>query len=89
MTRHLHHEIDIVSAFCLVDFLSFIRQCFDTLSPNSEFFPNWHIEKLVYELDLVRLGQSRRLIYRRVSRHGEELQARSPAEILVEFREAA
>jgi len=43
-------------------FLSFIRKCFHTLSPNSEFLPNWHIDRLAYELDLVRLGQNPRLV---------------------------
>ena len=60
--RSLDQEIDIVGLMCRVDFLSFIRKCFHTLSPNSEFLPNWHIDRLAYELDLVRLGQNPRLV---------------------------
>jgi len=63
MTRHFRdHEIDIVSVICRLDFLSFVRKCFHTLSPNAEFLPNWHIDRLAYELDLVRLGQNPRLV---------------------------
>jgi hypothetical protein len=47
---------------CRVDFISFIRKCFHTLSPNSEFLMNWHIENLAFELEPVWLGHKTRLI---------------------------
>jgi len=60
--RSLDQEIDIVGFICRIDFLSFIRKCFHTLSPNSEFLENWHIDNLAFELEPVRFGQKTRLI---------------------------
>jgi hypothetical protein len=60
--RSLDQEIDIVGFICRIDFLSFIRKCFHTLSPNSQFLENWHIDNLAFELEPVRFGQKTRLI---------------------------
>jgi hypothetical protein len=57
------HETDIIiDAICRLDFVSFTRNCFRTLSPNSEFLMNWHIELLAFHLEQVRRGTQKRLI---------------------------
>jgi hypothetical protein len=51
------HETDlIIDAICRLDFVSFVRNCFRTLSPNSKFLMNWHIELLAFHLEQVRRG---------------------------------
>lgn len=40
---------------------SFARKAFATVSPGEPFFANWHLEALCHHLELVRLGQIRRL----------------------------
>ena len=46
---------------CQLDLASFIRKCFQTLEPNSEFLPNWHIHAIAYQLEQVRRGNIKRL----------------------------
>jgi predicted phage terminase large subunit-like protein len=58
----LNSTIEIVNAACRDDFVSFIRKCFDILSPGSTFLPNWHICALAYHLEQVRLNKITRLI---------------------------
>ena len=49
------HETDIIiDTICRLDFVSFVRNCFRTLSPNSKFLMNWHIELLAFHLEQVR-----------------------------------
>lgn len=52
---------NVTDVVCRLDFASFIRRCFRTLHPNSEFLPNWHIYALAYRLEQVRLGKNKRL----------------------------
>jgi predicted phage terminase large subunit-like protein len=51
-----------LDAISRTDFPSFIRRCYHTLSPGSPFLMNWHILALAHELELIRLGKSKRLI---------------------------
>ena len=54
--------IEILNAACRDDFVSFIRRCFEFLSPSSSFQANWHICSLAYHLEQVRLNKITRLI---------------------------
>jgi hypothetical protein len=51
-----------LNAIIRLDFESFIRKCFQTLSPGQTFVPSWPTEALAYQLDRVRRGEIRRLI---------------------------
>ena len=55
-------SIELVNAACRDDFVSFIRKCFEILSPGTSFQANWHIYALAYHLEQVRLGKIKRLI---------------------------
>jgi predicted phage terminase large subunit-like protein len=59
--QFLAYDTDIVDAICRLDFVSFIRKCFHTLSPNTELLMNWHIYALAYQLEQVRCGKIKRL----------------------------
>ena len=52
----------VLNAICRTDFVSFTRKAFHTLSPNSSFSMNYHIEAIAYHLELVRRGKIKRLI---------------------------
>ena len=52
----------VLNAICRTDFVSFTRKAFHTLSPNSGFSMNYHIEAIGYHLELVRQGKIKRLI---------------------------
>jgi predicted phage terminase large subunit-like protein len=52
---------NVTDIICRIDFASFIRKCFQTLEPNSEFLPNWHIYALAYRLEQVWRGKVKRL----------------------------
>ena len=52
----------VLDAICRTDFVSFTQKAFHTLSPNSGFSMNYHIEAIAYHLELVRLGEIKRLI---------------------------
>ena len=54
----------VLDAICRTDFVSFTQKAFHTLSPNSGFSMNYHIEAIAYHLELVRLGEIKRLIDR-------------------------
>ena len=58
ITRTTRNVTDVV---CQLDLASFIRKCFQTLEPNSEFLPNWHIHAIAYQLEQVRRGKIKRL----------------------------
>jgi hypothetical protein len=58
ITRTTRNVTDVV---CQIDLASFIRKCFQTLEPNSEFLPNWHIHAIAYQLEQVRRGKVKRL----------------------------
>ena len=47
---------------CRLDFVSFIEAVFNLLNPGRPFFMNWHIRRLAYHLEQVRLGRIKRLI---------------------------
>jgi predicted phage terminase large subunit-like protein len=51
-----------VNAACRKDLVSFVRKCFHVLSPSAIFYMNWHICAIAYCLELVRLGNIKRLI---------------------------
>jgi len=44
------------------DFYSFIERAFYEINPETQFLPNWHIEKIAQELEECRLGNTKRLI---------------------------
>jgi predicted phage terminase large subunit-like protein len=52
----------VLEAICRTNFVSFTQKAFYTLSPNSSFSMNYHIEAIAYHLELVRLGKIKRLI---------------------------
>ena len=58
ITRTPRNVTDVI---CQIDLASFIRGCFQTLEPNSEFLPNWHIHALAFRLEQVRRGDVKRL----------------------------
>jgi len=63
------HDRDILNALLRQDLLSFTAKCFGWLSPSQPFTPGWHLEALAWHLELVRLGQIRRLIITLPPRH--------------------
>jgi predicted phage terminase large subunit-like protein len=52
----------VLNAICRTDFVSFTQKAFHTLSPNSSFLMNYHIEAIARHLELVRQGKIKRLI---------------------------
>jgi predicted phage terminase large subunit-like protein len=52
----------VLDAICRTDFVSFTQKAFHTLSPNSGFSMNYHIQAIAHHLELVRLGKIKRLI---------------------------
>ena len=44
------------------DLYAFAQRCFHELNPATEFFPNWHIEAILSELEACRRGEITRLI---------------------------
>jgi len=53
---------DLVQHLLANDFPTFIRMCFKTLNPGSNFEDNWHILAIAWHLEQVRLGNIKRLI---------------------------
>jgi predicted phage terminase large subunit-like protein len=49
-------------ALLRADFYSFIERSFYELNPETEFLPNWHIEKIAEALEKCRSGETKRLI---------------------------
>lgn len=52
----------LLDAILRTDFRSFTSKAFYTLSPGQTFVPGWNLDALAYQLERVRLGQTRRLI---------------------------
>jgi hypothetical protein len=44
------------------DFYSFIERSLYEINPETQFLPNWHIEKIAQELEECRRGNTKRLI---------------------------
>ena len=51
-----------LDAVLRTDFLAFVQMVFRTLLPGEQFLANWHIDAVVYELEKVRAGETKRLI---------------------------
>ena len=51
-----------VNAACRKDLVSFVRKMFYVLNPSATFHMNWHICRIAYVLEQVRLGKIKRLI---------------------------
>jgi predicted phage terminase large subunit-like protein len=51
-----------VNAACRKDFVSFVRKMFHVLNPSTKFDMNWHICRIAYVLEQVRLGTITRLM---------------------------
>jgi predicted phage terminase large subunit-like protein len=51
-----------VNAACRQDFVSFVRKVFHVLNPSAKFYMNWHICRIAYVLEQVRLGTIKRLM---------------------------
>lgn len=43
------------------DLYSFVKKAFSSVNPGEAFLPNWHLEAICHHLELVRLGEVRRL----------------------------
>ena len=52
----------LLDAITRQDFTTFVQRCFTSLSPGTQFAPNWHIEAMAYHLEQVRLGKIKRQI---------------------------
>ena len=52
----------LINAACRKDFVSFVRKCFHVLAPSAVFYMNWHICAIAHCLELVRLGEIKRLL---------------------------
>ena len=57
----------VLDAICRTDFVSFTQKAFHTLSPNSRFSMNYHIQSVAYYLELVRQGQIKAAHYQSAS----------------------
>ena len=53
----------LVDALCRTRFVSFAYKVFNTLMPNRRLEMNFHIEAMAFELEQVRLGKNKRLIF--------------------------
>jgi len=49
-------------ALLRTDLRTFIERSFYELNPETEYLPNWHIEKMAEELEKCRRGETKRLI---------------------------
>jgi predicted phage terminase large subunit-like protein len=58
-----NRDRDVVNLIFRTDFHAFLERCFRALNPGTPFQRNWHIEAIVWRLELVRLGKERRLIF--------------------------
>jgi predicted phage terminase large subunit-like protein len=52
----------LLNAILRSDLQSFIRKVFGTLNPSTPYLDNWHIAAIAWQLEQVRLGQTKRLI---------------------------
>jgi predicted phage terminase large subunit-like protein len=55
-------EQQAFKALLRTSFSSFVRRSFLTLNPGATFHENWHIDAILYHLELVRIGKIKRLI---------------------------
>src|SRR5680860_374417 len=64
MTTSKRKSLDqaLVDAILREDFQLFLRRCFKTLNPDTEFEPNWHLDAMAARLEWVRRGEINRLI---------------------------
>lgn len=58
----INSELAVFGALLRTNPLAFSMRSFMILNPGAMFLPNWHIDALVYHLELVRTGKIRRLI---------------------------
>lgn len=63
------HDRGTFGAVLRTDFLSFTQKCFSYLNPSQQFVYGWHLQALAYQLELVRLGVTKRLIITLPPRH--------------------
>ena len=52
----------VVAALLRTDLRYFIHRAFSTVFPGSEYFSNWHIEAIVYQLTRIQADECRRLL---------------------------
>ena len=57
-----YHERQILNYGLRNSFMAFVQRCFLMLNPGATFMPSWHLNALAYHLELVRIGEIRRLI---------------------------
>jgi predicted phage terminase large subunit-like protein len=60
---------DAVAALARLDFGFFLRRSFDELGGQDSYSHNWHIDAIIRQLDLIRVGENRRLIVTMPPRH--------------------
>ena len=65
--RMLSPSMAHVNAACRKDFVSFIRKVFHVLNPSAKFYMNWHICRIAYVLEQVRLGKIKRADHHRAA----------------------
>jgi hypothetical protein len=53
---------DYVKALLRADFLSFLVKTFKTVSATDTYLHNWHIDAILYELNLIVSGKNRKLV---------------------------
>jgi predicted phage terminase large subunit-like protein len=52
----------VLAALLRTDLSFFVRKCFQTILPGTQYLPNWHIDAVVHELMRVQSGEVSRLI---------------------------
>ena len=67
------HDRILLDAILRKDFESFLRRSLLTLNPGSPYLPNWHIQAIAHQLELVRRGEINRLIINMPPRHLKSL----------------
>lgn len=55
-------KLDLFNAIIRSDFASFVHRSVLTLNPGSIFIPNFHIDAIAYQLELIRRGEINRLV---------------------------
>ena len=54
--------VSLLDAICRADLPTFLARAMMTLEPGTHYEENWHILALAYQLELVREGETRRLM---------------------------
>jgi hypothetical protein len=57
------------------DLPAFVRKTFGTVSPGSDYSPNWYIQAICHELEKVRRGETKRLAIAMPPRHLKSISA--------------